>query len=216
VARSSARTRETPSRGPIQFAGREYDTETQLYYDRARYLDPALGRFVSEDPIGLDGGINLYAFDGNDPVTGCDPSGTRKICGPFKVVEEEIGEHLAIGWELTAMANASGRFSGDPRGAGKRAFEATLAIGFVHELFDHDLTYAPGAPCNGLVDIAAFALVPFLAWQFGWVPLPLASIPVPPFPGGMLPPLQNWLPRPPWSQLLQLPPPGVPWPGIIL
>jgi RHS repeat-associated protein len=70
VARSSARTRETPSRCPIQFSGREYDTETQLYYGRARYLDPALGRFVSEDPIGLDGGINLYALDGNDPVNG--------------------------------------------------------------------------------------------------------------------------------------------------
>ena len=204
-----------PVPNTLQFAGREYDTETQLHYDRARYLDPALGRFVSEDPLGLNGGINPYTFVGNDPINGSDPSGTRKICGPFKVVEEGIGEHLAIGWELTAMANASGRFSGDPRGAAWWALKATVVLGFVHELLDHDLTDAPGAPCNGLVDIAAFALVPFLAWKFGFDALPLGSIPVPPFPGGMLPPPQNWLPRPPWSQLPQ-PPPGVLWPGIIL
>src|SRR5205814_5491612 len=40
----------------LQLGGREYDTETQLYYDRARYLDASQGRFVSEDPIGLAGG----------------------------------------------------------------------------------------------------------------------------------------------------------------
>lgn len=48
---------------------------TQLYYVRNRWYDPAIGRFVSEDPIGLAGGINDYIFAGGDPVNGSDPSG---------------------------------------------------------------------------------------------------------------------------------------------
>lgn len=57
------------------FTGREWDPETGLYYYRARYYDPRLGRFISEDPIGFDGGINLYAYVGSDPVLLRDPSG---------------------------------------------------------------------------------------------------------------------------------------------
>ena len=41
---------------PFRFAGREFDSETGLYYNRARYYDPKLGWFLSEDPIGLAGG----------------------------------------------------------------------------------------------------------------------------------------------------------------
>jgi RHS repeat-associated protein len=64
---------------PILFHGREYDAETKLYYVRARYYDPAVGRFISQDPIWLEGGINLYAFSNNAPTVGRDPSGTR-VC----------------------------------------------------------------------------------------------------------------------------------------
>ncbi len=60
---------------PLRYAGRELDTETGLYYMRARYYDPGTSRFVSEDPIGLDGGINVYAYAGNNPVTYRDPFG---------------------------------------------------------------------------------------------------------------------------------------------
>lgn len=48
---------------------------TNLYYMRARWYDPAARRFASQDPIGLAGGINPYAFGGNDPVNMSDPTG---------------------------------------------------------------------------------------------------------------------------------------------
>src|SRR4029077_8725336 len=53
----------------------EYDQETGLYHMGERYYDPGLGRWLSEDPAGIAGGLNLYAYVGNDPVNGLDPSG---------------------------------------------------------------------------------------------------------------------------------------------
>jgi RHS repeat-associated protein len=53
-----------------------------FYYMRARYYDPKVGRFVSEDPIGFEGGdVNLYAYVANNPVMGIDPEGTFNACG---------------------------------------------------------------------------------------------------------------------------------------
>jgi RHS repeat-associated protein len=57
------------------FTGREWDPEIGLYYYRARYYDPASGRFISEDPIGFRAGTNFYAYVQNDPIAHRDPSG---------------------------------------------------------------------------------------------------------------------------------------------
>lgn len=57
------------------FTGREWDPETELYYYRARYYDADAGRFASEDPIGLRGGINYYAYVHNRPADETDPTG---------------------------------------------------------------------------------------------------------------------------------------------
>ena len=62
------------SGNPSQFTGRENDG-TGLYYYRARYYSPKLQRFISEDPIGFAGGLNLYAYVENDPVNWTDPLG---------------------------------------------------------------------------------------------------------------------------------------------
>ena len=55
----------------------KHPDETGLVYYRARYYDPAVGRFVSRDPIGLQGGINQYAYVGNNPVNLTDPLGLQ-------------------------------------------------------------------------------------------------------------------------------------------
>jgi RHS repeat-associated protein len=65
---------------PLRYMAREYDGEAKLFYVRARYYDPALGRFISEDPIGLAGGLNPFAYVANDPVNFTDPSGLGALC----------------------------------------------------------------------------------------------------------------------------------------
>jgi len=58
----------------IQYTAREND-QTGIYFYRARYYDPVLKRFISEDPIGLMGGANVYGYVGGNPVSFIDPSG---------------------------------------------------------------------------------------------------------------------------------------------
>src|SRR5207248_6181048 len=53
---------------PFRYTAREFDTESNLYYMRARYFDPATGRFISEDPITFAGGTNFYRYAKNKPV----------------------------------------------------------------------------------------------------------------------------------------------------
>ena len=60
---------------PFQYTARELDTETGLYYYRARYYDPISGRFLSEDTARFGSGENFYAYSNNSPITFSDPLG---------------------------------------------------------------------------------------------------------------------------------------------
>ncbi|MGD8860654.1 MAG: RHS repeat-associated core domain-containing protein, partial [Myxococcales bacterium] len=79
------RTLDAGGRGdcPFRFPGQYEDPETGLYYNRFRYYDPAAGVYVSQDPIGLDGGIRPHGYVA-DPYGFMDPLGL-KACGPDEV-----------------------------------------------------------------------------------------------------------------------------------
>jgi RHS repeat-associated protein len=97
----------------LRLPGQQYDEETGLHYNRHRYYDPHQGRYITQDPIGLRGGWNAYAYP-LDPVSEIDPQGLNPIIiglavlmscgllssgGVFKVdsnVKINMGEKLTL------------------------------------------------------------------------------------------------------------------------
>ncbi len=59
----------------LRLPGQWEDAETGLHYNDQRYYDPAVGRYISADPLGLDGGFNAHAYVGNNPLGFTDPLG---------------------------------------------------------------------------------------------------------------------------------------------
>ena len=73
---------------PFRYCGEYWDSETQSYYLRARYMNPTTGRFLSEDPIRW--GTNWYIYVDNSPVNRCDPSGLSPEWFPLRYNVEKL------------------------------------------------------------------------------------------------------------------------------
>ena len=99
------------------FTGRQYDSETGLYYYRARYYSPNIGRFMQTDPVGYSAGVNWYAYCGNNPIMLVDPFGLCQDSYRSKAnLWEAVGD--IAGWlqsGIHAGLDAAGIF--DPTGA---------------------------------------------------------------------------------------------------
>ncbi len=100
-----------------------------LYYMRNRWYDPDVGRFLNEDPAGFAGGMNLYAFAGDDPISGNDPSGLSAavdcIWIPGQIIAiyskegvsyEAVGGHYDCG--SSGGSGSAGGTEGVPPGGG--------------------------------------------------------------------------------------------------
>ncbi len=110
---------------PYRFTGREWDAEVGLYQYRARWYDPELGRFLSEDPIGLAGGINGYAYAENDPVNHSDPSG-------LTCLKRATGGQCLL-WDLEGISNLP-----RPVGWQGRIYQRNWLFGALTDLHDPD------------------------------------------------------------------------------
>ena len=84
-----------PTDQSIRFQGQWHDPETGLHYNRFRYYDPDCGRFVSQDPIGLWGGINNYQYAPN-PSGWIDPIGLKR-CLPCHLSCEDLYKRIMQG-----------------------------------------------------------------------------------------------------------------------
>ncbi|WP_275276048.1 type VI secretion system tip protein TssI/VgrG, partial [Escherichia coli] len=67
---------------PYRLPGQQYDEESGLYYNRHRYYDPLQGRYITQDPIGLKGGINLYTYP-LVPIRYTDPLGLERVISVY-------------------------------------------------------------------------------------------------------------------------------------
>ncbi len=89
------------SQSPYGFTGREVDPESGLLYYRARYYDPAIGRFLSEDPIRFRGGRNFYSYARNNPGRFIDPLGLyteyNSTTGQYTHVDPATGVRTPLG-----------------------------------------------------------------------------------------------------------------------
>jgi len=80
----------------LRFPGQYFDTETGLHYNFHRYYDPALGRYITEDPI--RDGLNWYAYAGSNPGNNIDPEGLATylyLIGQPLSPEQKAGMSLA-------------------------------------------------------------------------------------------------------------------------
>jgi len=149
---------------PFQYTARESDTETGLYYYRARYYDSSLGRFLLEDPLDFAGGKNFYRYVRNNPVKRKDPLGLYQVT---------IGGGLGLGAQLT-FGNNGGQYNfGLSSGVGEGAYfnldptdsggchkggaygvtnvHVSLGAGHVHATVD--ATLEDGNPPSGDVEV---------------------------------------------------------------
>ena len=126
---------------PVRYAGRYRDWTTGLDYNRNRWYDAHSGRFVSQDPIGLAGGINPYAYAGNSPMDFTDPDGLIRVpkwIVPLAFVVTAgvgVGGGMALGDALWGTTQAFGAMA---VGAGMAAGVQSLATGtsFEDNFFD--------------------------------------------------------------------------------
>ena len=138
----------TTTKVNLRFPGQYFDEETNLHYNHFRYYDPSLGRYITSDPIGLDGGINTYGYVGGNSVVSFDPLGLY--------VPTELPEKCQIVITSDNSIHKPKSIIGDPRILRRQIVTGGMKyknykIGYVARLFWEQVTW------NYLIDIIDFS-----------------------------------------------------------
>jgi RHS repeat-associated protein len=108
------------ARSLLRFQGQHFDDETGLHYNRHRYYDPSSGRFVSNDPIGLAGGINVFQYAPN-PITWIDPLG---LTGTFPSNPDDMTKVLGVDPKIGATPDGTPRYTWFPNSNTRIRYES--------------------------------------------------------------------------------------------
>lgn len=148
--------------GYVSKSNYQTDSDTMLMLLGQRYYSPDLGRFITQDPSGRNGGPNLYEYCMNSPVMGTDPTGQNPLAG---VTAQDIGDGFATGWagwstavwSFPGLSNLNAKYSVYSAGAyaNEPGFTFSVASG---TFATHALATAAGL--KGLSMIATVAPFP--------------------------------------------------------
>jgi RHS repeat-associated protein len=128
---------------PFRYTGRELDSETGTYYYRARFYDPVIGRFKSEDPTGVKSGLHYYLYTKNKPTNFADPTGLTAYANfPPDYYAQMVQAVEVVQGKLKEKC---------PNCAGNLASTMLAALGDAHFRYAQSLTDWDGNPLCGKV-----------------------------------------------------------------
>ncbi len=114
--------------------GQFYDAESSLFYNWNRYYNPATGRYISSDPIGLEGGINTFLYAAASPVMAIDPFGLQPnaTCVAFaRACGSVIGGTLGFAGGVAAAGATSFATAGAALAASPAVVAMSTSTGIV-------------------------------------------------------------------------------------